>query len=107
MLFQQILNAAAISLPTGDLSNGAYDAWGQFYQIPEHIASDPTNLKDEPTVVGSKDEDERAKNEDCEDLSDEALRRREAKGKAVLDPHDTYVLRARRSDGVAGDLAIK
>lgn len=104
---QEILRAAQISLPTGDLSNGAYDAWGQFYQIPEHIASDPTNLRDENSSVdGAKDENVGDKSEESEDLSDETLRRREAKGKAVVDPNDSFIFKARRSDGEATDLTI-
>lgn len=39
-------------------------------------------------------------------MSDETLRRREAKGKAVVDPNDSFNFKARRSDGVAEDLII-
>ena len=94
-------------MPTGNLSNGAYDAWGQFYQIPQHIAADPTNLGVGTTSADvADDKEEGSKSEDSEGLSDETFRRREAKGKAVIDPHDSVALRARRSDGVAVDLAI-
>ncbi|EFX00120.1 histone-lysine n-methyltransferase clr4 [Grosmannia clavigera kw1407] len=41
---QSMLDAAAITLPTSDLAQGAYDAMGNFYALPAWIVSDPTNL---------------------------------------------------------------
>lgn len=96
---QSILDAADITLPTGDLYNGAYDALGNYYQLPHHIVSDPTNL------VWSPDEDlDDVKNdfnpdEDTELGDDEAERRREEKGKAVAEIRDPITIRARLSDG--------
>jgi hypothetical protein len=105
---QQILNAAEITLPTGDISNGVYDATGRFYAIPNYIVSDPTNLVDETGAVGgtAKADDEGDKSVESEEVDEEVLRRREVKGKAVVKPNDTFTLKARRSDGVPGDLAI-
>ncbi|RMD40832.1 hypothetical protein DV735_g4316, partial [Chaetothyriales sp. CBS 134920] len=44
---QGILDAAAITLPTGKLENGAYDEAGNLYRLTQPILRDPTN-----TVVG-------------------------------------------------------
>lgn len=103
---QSILDAADITLPTGDLYNGAYDAFGNYYQLPHPIVSDPLNLVWRP---GSEDEDlDDAKTDltGCEETAeereyadDEAERRREEKGKAVVDIRDQITVRARLSDG--------
>ncbi|KAJ4300157.1 hypothetical protein N0V88_002826 [Collariella sp. IMI 366227] len=96
---QSILDAADITLPTGDLYNGAYDALGNYYQLPHQIVADPVNLLWAP---GSADDDlDLTANEETErDFSDdEAERRREEKGKAVVDIRDQIIIRARLSDG--------
>ncbi|EPE10589.1 ubiquitin domain-containing protein [Ophiostoma piceae UAMH 11346] len=45
---QTILDAADITLPTGDMAQGAYDAFGNFYPMSAWIVSDPTNLDNDP-----------------------------------------------------------
>lgn len=98
---QTILNAAEISLPTGDLVNGAYDSLGNLYALPEYIVSDPDNLADDNDADFKGDtstaEDETAGEEDDVD-SEEAERRREEKGKGVLDEREMVTLRARLSE---------
>ena len=51
---QGIIDAAAITLPTGHLEQGAYDERGVLYRLPEPIVSDPTNVvdDDQETVIG-------------------------------------------------------
>jgi len=103
---QTILDAADITLPTGDLAQGAYDALGNYYSLPEHIVSDPLNTSRRP---GSPDDAglEDAKTDltagdettEREDGDGEAERRREEKGKAVVDVRDQITIRARLSDG--------
>jgi hypothetical protein len=88
------------------MSNGVYDYFGAFYPLPFYIVSDPTNLTTASTSTPSKDEDEGDRSEDSGEIDEDVLRRREAKGKAAVKPNDTYALRARRSDGVPGDLVI-
>lgn len=105
---QSILSAAEITLPTGDLSNGAYDAFGNYYPLPEHIVADPINISlsgQAGTGSGYADTkgditagEETAEEGDVED-EDEAARRREEKGKAVADMRDQVPLRARPSEG--------
>lgn len=51
---QGILDAAGVTLPTGQLEQGAYDERGMLYRLPENIVSDPLNVVDDDgeTVVG-------------------------------------------------------
>ncbi|KAK4183120.1 hypothetical protein QBC35DRAFT_125887 [Podospora australis] len=105
---QSILDAADITLPTGDIRDGAYDALGNLYQFPHYIVSDPSNLSWRP---GAEEEDlddnkadltageETEDREDGDDIEDEVGRRREEKGKAVVDVRDLISIKARLSDG--------
>ena len=101
---QQILDAAGITLPTGDLANGAYDGFGAFYPMPEHIVADPTNMASTPSM---EIDDEGVKGTDSEELNeDEILKRREEKGKGVLNTEDLISVKARLSDGGGPDLIV-
>lgn len=127
---QTILGAAEITLPTGDLAQGgAYDSLGNYYQLPEHIVSDPVNISTSPPVSESEfDDEDHDENEDgyadadtkgtmsvvaneevttteggegaLESGDEAASGRREDKGKAVVTSvKDLIVVRARLSDG--------
>ena len=99
---QSILDAAAITVPTGDLKNGAYDEAGNLYQMPEHVISDPQN-------VISDHQEEIKKGEGSNEVTDddEAIeRKREEKGKSVLKAGDTIKVRARLSDRGGPDVVI-
>jgi hypothetical protein len=108
---QTILAAADITLPTGDLAQGVYDALGNYYSLPETIVSDPTNMDGrtgavEGTTTTTRIHDDgkgdlTAGEETAEELDEEgkAARRREEKGKAVVDVRNQITLRARLSDG--------
>ncbi|KAH6609860.1 hypothetical protein Trco_003206 [Trichoderma cornu-damae] len=102
---QTILDAAEISLPTGNLVNGAYDSLGNLYALPEWIVADPDNLADEadPDAKGDAstagEETVGEEDDDDDDVdSDETERRREEKGKGVLDEREMVTLRARLSE---------
>lgn len=41
---QGILDAAAVTLPTGNLVDGCYDEVGNLYRLPEVVVSDPSNI---------------------------------------------------------------
>ncbi|KAL2189933.1 hypothetical protein L209DRAFT_146348 [Thermothelomyces heterothallicus CBS 203.75] len=102
---QSIIDAADITLPTGDLYNGAYDAFGNFYQLNHQVVSDPSNLVWSPDSAEEDDVDDgkadltadEETERECGD--DEAERRREEKGKAVVDIRNQITVRARLSDG--------
>ena len=105
---QSILDAAAITVPTGDLKNGAYDEAGNLYQMPEHVISDPQNV-----LLDQHEEDRKGEvsNEVAEEAEDEeeedaVERKREEKGKAVLKSGDIIKVRARLSDRGGPDVVI-
>ncbi|KAK8097652.1 uncharacterized protein PG998_013138 [Apiospora kogelbergensis] len=104
---QSILQAADVTLPTGNLANGVYDALGTYYAVPEWIVCDPTNVvdggsRDDATADPKAEEDltggEETAEDDVDDDEEEALRRREEKGKAVADVRDLVKIRARLSE---------
>ena len=99
---QSILDAAAITVPTGDLKNGAYDEAGNLYQMPEHVISDPQNV-----VMDKSDEMQKGEvsHEGTDD--DEAIeRKREEKGKSVLKTGDIIKVKARLSDRGGPDVVV-
>ena len=99
---QSILDAAAITVPTGDLKNGAYDEAGNLYQMPEYVISDPQNL-----VLNQQGDIQKGEvsNEATDD--DEVIeRKREEKGKSVLKTGDMIKVRARLSDRGGPDVVI-
>ena len=115
---QSILDAADITLPTGNLADGAYDLLGNYYQLPAHIVSDPRNIASgdddndddqfgeaktaEDTTAGADDDDD---DDDDEDPEDEAERRRVHKGKSVVNVSDQVVAVVRLSN-TARDLKL-
>ena len=99
---QSILDAAAITVPTGDLKNGAYDEAGNLYQIPEHVISDPQNV-----VLDRQEEVKKGEvSNEATDDEDAIERRREEKGKTVLKTGDVVKVRARLSDRGGPDVVI-
>ena len=99
---QSILDAAAITVPTGDLKNGAYDDAGNLYQLPEYVISDPENMLSDATNI-LKGEDE---SKDVTEDEEEIERKREEKGKAVLKIGDIVKIKARLSDRGGPDVVV-
>lgn len=108
---QSILRAAEVTLPTGDLANGAYDPLGNYYALPEWIVSDPSNVAEDSGGAGAaaraadrkaSERDGEASFDDDDDDGDDdeeaALRRREEKGKAVASVRNTVKVCARLSE---------
>ncbi|CEI66726.1 hypothetical protein FVEN_g12495 [Fusarium venenatum] len=97
---QMILSAAEISLPTGDLANGVYDALGNYYQLPEWAVSDPQNIGEDRETrakgdISAVDDDTAAD----EELSDNELDgKKQEKGKETDEVHKLVKLRARLSE---------
>lgn len=100
---QTILTAAEISLPTGNLVNGAYDSFGNYYSLPEWVVADPQNIRDDESDKdglhpgGVADDDTEDKDE-ADATDEETQRRREEKGKGVVDSREQIKLRARLSE---------
>ncbi|KAI1846922.1 hypothetical protein JX266_007143 [Neoarthrinium moseri] len=104
---QSILRAAEITLPTGDLAKGVYDSLGHYYPLPEWIVTDPVNISE--TDEQDRAEDQKGGHVDDDggagEESDEVLRKREEKGKAV-ESQNTVKIRARLSE-TARDIIVK
>ncbi|KAH0544972.1 hypothetical protein FGG08_000898 [Glutinoglossum americanum] len=106
---QTILDAAGITIPTGDLVEGAYDEFGNYYTVPEQCLSDPLNIVAtlDNTMSSLKiadDEDDEDENLDTDE--DEIERRREEKGKKVVHAAEMYTVKARLSDRGGPDVQI-
>ena len=99
---QSALDAAGVTVPTGDLKNGVYDEAGNLYQIPEHIISDPQNLSPEHEVV--------VKGETLDDIisdeDDELEKEKVGKGKGAMSSVDGIKVRARLSDRGGPDIIV-
>jgi hypothetical protein len=94
-----ILSAAEITVPNGDLTKVLYDRFGELYNLPKHIISDPQNLAPSPPPELEDDgEGSKEEGESDEVDEDEILRRREEKGKAVVNEADLVDVKVRFSD---------
>lgn len=104
---QMILNAAEITLPDGDMAvRGCFDSSGVHYPVPEHVVSDPANLLDDAVVPATgKSDDEGDLVEESDEVDEEALRRRETKGKAKA--KEMIAVKARFQHGINGDIVFK
>ncbi|KZF26375.1 hypothetical protein L228DRAFT_235456 [Xylona heveae TC161] len=96
---QGILDAAGITLPTGDLADGAYDERGNLYQMPEHVVVDPVNLVSDMEKTSA-----RVAKADAETVeeSDALSGKQEEKGETA----GTYTVRARLSDRGGRDVLV-
>jgi hypothetical protein len=105
---QTILDAAGITIPTGDLAEGAYDEFGNYYTVPEQCLSDPLNIVTTPdnTMSCLKITDDEDDEENLDTDEDEIERRREEKGKKVVHAAETYTVKARLSDRGGPDVQI-
>ena len=109
---QEILTAAGVTLPTGDLVNGAFDSTGNLYKCPSEIVSDPVNvIVDEAgkeSIVSTGPDDKEAALGTVDDpLDDEATlaeQRREEKGKGK--ERDAVKVKCRLSDRGGPDVII-
>ncbi|KAL1973577.1 hypothetical protein VTN31DRAFT_6212 [Thermomyces dupontii] len=116
---QSIIDAAGVTVPTGDLCEGCYDESGALYRLPQCIVSDPVNMVPDPPQEegleehpGSEPEDDNlADSKMMADGSDEEFipdddeaRRREEKGK--ISARDLISVTARLSDPDAPDVTV-
>ncbi|OJI97423.1 hypothetical protein ASPVEDRAFT_292674 [Aspergillus versicolor CBS 583.65] len=117
---QSIIDAAGVTVPTGDLCQGCYDEQGVLYRLPRCIVSDPDNIvvdADEDGSTDGEDVDVGFEAEDRKDFGDEvesgdeliaedgeSERRRDEKGKAS--ERDLIRVKARLSDRDGEDLVV-
>lgn len=105
---QSILDAADITLPTGDLADGAYDPLGNYYQLPAYIVSDPTNIASSSSDVAALGESKAdlTADEEVDRDEDDQEQRRQEKGKAVVKTRDLISVTIRMSD-TSRDLKVE
>lgn len=122
---QGILEAAGVTIPTGNLVEGCYDEAGNLYRLPETIILDPLNViadettrrrdrnsnMDGDTMVGLSEaknaalDSRQAQDVEKEKEDSEATeRRREEKGKAS--ERDAVKVRCRLSDRGGPDVVV-
>lgn len=120
---QSIVDAAGVTIPTGDLCEGCYDEQGVLYRLPQCIVSDPENMAQTTHAAAdgiARDGEVTQDEEDTEALSDGKLatddasgdelitedieRRRDEKGKTS--ERDLIRVQARLSDRGGPDLVL-
>lgn len=120
---QSIVDAAGVTIPTGDLSEGCYDEQGVLYRLPQCIVSDPENMAQRTHSAAddiTRDSEVTQEEDDTEALSDGKLatddasgdelitedieRRRDEKGKTS--ERDLIRVQARLSDRGGPDLVL-
>lgn len=117
---QSIIDAAGVTVPTGDLCQGCYDEQGVLYRLPRCIVSDPDNIVVDSGEDGStdgEDVDVGFEVDDRKDFGDEvesgdeliaedgeSERRRDEKGKTS--ERDLIRVKARLSDRDGEDLVV-
>jgi hypothetical protein len=115
---QGIIDAAGVTVPTGDLCEGCYDENGALYRLPQCIVSDPENMVADSTTGGDQgataadyDGDglcdrklTMAEDSEEELIPEDAERRREEKGK--MSERDVIKVRCRLSDRGGPDMTV-
>ncbi|KAJ5664397.1 hypothetical protein N7507_005128 [Penicillium longicatenatum] len=111
---QGIIDAAGVTIPTGDLCEGCYDEQGVLYRLPQCIVSDPENIArgegHSPASGSVREEDSDGKLATDDASSDELIaaqaleRRRDEKGKTS--ERDLIRVFARLSDRDGPDLMM-
>ncbi|KAE8355552.1 hypothetical protein BDV28DRAFT_128670 [Aspergillus coremiiformis] len=105
---QSIVDAAGITVPTGDLCQGCYDEQGVLYRLPQCIVGDPENMLQSNLADNEFDaaDGKLLLNEESGDelIADDAERRRDEKGKSS--ERDLIRVKARLSDRDGPDLVV-
>lgn len=117
---QSIVDAAGVTVPTGDFCEGCYDEQGALYRLPQCIVSDPENMVQDASSTGDQSRDDIGQDDDTEALSDGKLatddasgdelisedleRRRDEKGKTS--ERDLISVQVRLSDRGGPDLVL-
>ncbi|KAI9928863.1 hypothetical protein ASPWEDRAFT_24838 [Aspergillus wentii DTO 134E9] len=102
---QSIIDAAGVTVPTGDLCQGCYDEQGVLYRLPQCIVSDPENIAQGDTA-DDIDDGKLAPDETSGDelISSELEQRKEEKGKTS--ERDLIKVKARLSDRDGPDIIV-
>lgn len=98
---QGLLVAAEVTVPTGNLADGAYDSFGSFYQLAPWVVSDPENLAAEDEMSKGEITLEQSSQtpEEISEPGSNEISTREEKGKGrALQREDGIRVKARLSD---------
>lgn len=99
---QGILDASAVTCPTGEIWKGVFDEKGNLYAVPEWVIVEPAHLVEDANAEGKADE---AGDED--DEMDGLSKEEKGKGRAIeIDPSTIAKVRARLSDR-SSDVLVK
>ncbi|KAF7589625.1 hypothetical protein BBP40_004041 [Aspergillus hancockii] len=105
---QGIIDAAGVTVPTGDLCQGCYDEQGVLYRLPQCIVGNPENMV-QPSLAEDDfdtDDDKLSLDEESGDelIADDIERRRDEKGK--ISERDLIRVKARLSDRGGPDTIV-
>ncbi|KAL2871993.1 uncharacterized protein BJX67DRAFT_95584 [Aspergillus lucknowensis] len=102
---QSIIDAAGLTVPTGDLCQGCYDEQGVLYRLPRCIVSDPENMVVSSGASDDDEEEEVTSDEDggrdvdvdvgFEGTDDRKFAQDEASGDELIGDEDGHVERQR------------
>jgi hypothetical protein len=81
---QSIIDAAGITVPTGDLCEGCYDEQGVLYRVPQCIVSDPENMVPSSSRTASEDGGPAGYEPDTGAISDGKLAADDASGDELI-----------------------
>lgn len=82
---QSIIDAAGVTVPTGDLCQGCYDEQGALYRLPQCIVSDPENMVQTDDATGGGTMDNCFEDDDDDDDDDDDLEEDLSDGKLAVD----------------------
>jgi hypothetical protein len=105
---QGIIDAAGVTVPTGDLCQGCYDEQGVLYRLPQCIVGNPENMVQSSLAEDDfdTDDDKLSLDEESGDelIADDTERRRDEKGK--ISERDLIRVKARLSDRGGPDMIV-
>lgn len=84
---QSIINAAGVTIPTGDLCEGCYDEQGVLYRLPQCIVSDPENMAETSSSGvndGTQGSEVMQEEDDLEALADGKFGTEDASGDELM-----------------------
>lgn len=81
---QSIVDAAGVTVPTGDFCEGCYDEQGALYRLPQCIVSDPENMTQSASSMAVQSQDDIGQDDDTEALSDGKLATDDASGDELM-----------------------
>lgn len=76
---QSMIDAAGVTVPTGDLCEGCYDEQGVLYRLPQCIVSDPENMAEDDSTS------DYPANDDLDVISEDKLATDDASGDELIE----------------------